>query len=138
VGDSFVTRPLRTRGARPGGLGVTARSRCALQLARSPPADPPSPSRRSPRSTALTVSELEQRGPAETLAGYMSAAAIFLAVAALAVRPLVLALTALVLSLTATAIGGRWGRLHAIAVGAATVGFILGMSIAVVTNRPLF
>ena len=61
-----------------------------------------------------------------------------LAVAALAFRPLVLALAALVLSLTATAIGGRWGRLHAIAVGAATVGFILGMSIAVVTSRPLF
>ena len=86
----------------------------------------------------MTVSEFEQRGPAETLAGYMSAAAIFLAVAALAFRPLVLALAALVLSLTATAIGGRWGRLHAIAVGAATVAFILGMSIAVATNRPLF
>jgi hypothetical protein len=86
----------------------------------------------------VTVAELEQRGPAETLAGYMSAAAIFLAVAALAYRPLVLALAALVLSLTATAIGGRWGRLHATAVGAATAGFVLGMSIAVVTSRPLF
>ena len=86
----------------------------------------------------MSVSELERRGPAETLAGYMSAVAIFLAVAALAYRPLVLALAALVLSLTATAIGGRWGRLHAIAVGAATVGFILGMSIAVVTSTPLF
>lgn len=86
----------------------------------------------------MSVSELDRRGPAETLAGYMSAAAIFLAAMALAFRPLVLALAALVLSLTATAIGGRWGRLHAIAVGAATVGFILGMSIAVVTSRPLF
>lgn len=86
----------------------------------------------------MSVSELERRGPAEVLAGYMSAAAIFLAATALAFRPLVLALAALVLSLTATAIGGRWGRLHAIAVGAATVGFILGMTIAVVTSRPLF
>jgi len=86
----------------------------------------------------LSVSELEQRGPVETLAGYMSATAIFLAAMALAFRPLVLALAALVLSLTATAIGGRWGRLHAVAVGAATVGFILGMTIAVVTSRPLF
>jgi len=81
----------------------------------------------------LSAHELDRRGPAETLAGYMSAAAIFLAVMALAYRPLVL-----VLSLTATAIGGRWGKLHAIAVGAATVGFILGMSIAVVTGNPLF
>lgn len=86
----------------------------------------------------MSVSELEGRGPAETLAGYMSATAIFLAAAALAFRPLVLALAALVLALTATAIGGRWGRLHGIAVGAATLGFILGMSIAVVTGRPLF
>ena len=86
----------------------------------------------------MTISELDRRGPAETLAGYMSVTAIFLAAAALAFRPLVLALAALVLSLTATAIGGRWGRLHAIAVGAATVGFILGMTIAVVTSRPLY
>lgn len=86
----------------------------------------------------MSVSELDRRGPAEILAGYMSVTAIFLAAMALAFRPLVLALAALVLSLTATAIGGRWGRLHAIAVGAATVGFILGMSIAVVTSRPLF
>ena len=86
----------------------------------------------------MSAHELDRRGPAETLAGYMSAAAIFLALMALAYRPLVLALCALVLSLTATAIGGRWGKLHAIAVGAATVGFILGMSIAVVTGNPLF
>ena len=86
----------------------------------------------------MSAHEFDRRGPAETLAGYMSVAAIFLAAMALAYRPLVLALCALVLSLTATAIGGRWGRLHSIAVAAATIGFILGMSIAVVTGRPLF
>ena len=43
-----------------------------------------------------SLDELDRRGPAETLAGYMSAAAIFLAVMALAYRPLVLALCALV------------------------------------------
>ena len=125
----------------PRGRGFAARPRLALQLARPPPADPPAPSAtgREWGSTALTVSELEQRGPAETLAGYMSAVAIFLAVAwRLRSARWCSRCAALVLSLTATAIGGRWGRLHAIAVGAATVGFILGMSIAVVTNRPLF
>lgn len=86
----------------------------------------------------MSVSELDRHGPAETLAGYLSATAIFLGAAAIAYRPLVLALAAIVLSLTATAIGGRWGRLHAIGVGAATVGFILGMTIAVVTSRPLY
>jgi hypothetical protein len=68
----------------------------------------------------------------------MSAAAIFLSAMALAVRPLLLALAALMLSLFGTAIGGRWGSLHAIAVGAATLGFVLGMTIAVLTGRPLY
>ena len=68
----------------------------------------------------------------------MSAAAIFLAAAAVVIRPLPLSIAALLLSLVATGIGGRWGRLHAIAVGAATVGFIVGMTIAVVTGRPLY
>lgn len=68
----------------------------------------------------------------------MSAAAIFVAAMALAVRPLPLSLAAIVLSLVATAIGGPWGRLHAIAVGAATASFVLGMTIAVVAGRPLY
>ena len=86
----------------------------------------------------MSTRELERARPAEVVAGYMSAAAIFLAAMALAVRPLPLALAALTLSLFATAIGGRWGNLHAIAVGAATVGFVLGMTIAVLTGRPLY
>jgi hypothetical protein len=86
----------------------------------------------------MSVSELERPGQGETVAGYMSAAAIFLAAAAVVIRPLPLSIAALLLSLVATGIGGRWGRLHAIAVGAATVGFIVGMTIAVVTGRPLY
>jgi hypothetical protein len=84
------------------------------------------------------ASPLERARPAEVLAGYMSAAAMFLAGIGLAVRPLPLEVTAIVLALVATAIGGRWGRLHAIAVGVATVGFVLGMTIAVLTSRPLY
>lgn len=86
----------------------------------------------------MSTSELERARPAEVVAGYMSAAAIFLAAMALAVRPLPIALAALTLSLVGTAIGGRWGSLHAIAVGAATVAFVLGMTIAVLTGRPLY
>jgi hypothetical protein len=80
----------------------------------------------------------ERSSPAEFIAGYMSAAAIFLAAMALAVRPALLSIAAIVLGLVATAIGGRWGRLHAVAVGAGTVSFVAGMTIAVVTGRPLF
>lgn len=86
----------------------------------------------------MSVSELERPGHGETIAGYMSAAAIFIAAMAVVVRPLPLAVSALLLSLVATGIGGRWGRLHAVAVGAATVAFIVGMTIAVVTGRPLY
>ena len=86
----------------------------------------------------MTTTQFERAGPAEVIAGYMSAAAIFLAAMAVVVRPLPIALAALALSLVATAIGGRWGRLHALAVGAATVGFVLGMTVAVVTGRPLY
>jgi hypothetical protein len=86
----------------------------------------------------VSTSELERARPAEVVAGYMSAAALFLAAIALAVRPLPIALAALTLSLVGTAIGGRWGRLHAIAVGAATVAFVVGMTIAVLAGRPLY
>jgi hypothetical protein len=87
----------------------------------------------------MSTSEVYERArPAEVLAGYMSAAAIFLAALAVVYKPLPLALAALALSLTATAMGGRWGNLHAFAVGAATVGFIAGMTVAAVTSHPLF
>jgi hypothetical protein len=86
----------------------------------------------------VTTTQFERASPAEVIAGYMSAAAIFLAAMAVVVRPLPIALAALALSLVATAIGGRWGRLHALAVGAATVGFVLGMTVAVITGRPLY
>jgi hypothetical protein len=86
----------------------------------------------------MSTSHFERARPAEVVAGYMSAAAIFLAAMALAVRPVSLALAALALSLAATAIGGRWGNLHALAVAAATVAFVLGLTIAVLTGRPLF
>lgn len=86
----------------------------------------------------MSTTQLERATAAEVIAGYMSGAAIFLSAIALAIRPLPVALAALVLSLCATAIGGRWGNLHAIAVAAATLGFVLGMTIAVLTGRPLY
>jgi hypothetical protein len=86
----------------------------------------------------MTVTDYDRAGAGEVIAGYMSAAAIFVAAIGVVVRPLPLTVAALSLALVATSIGGRWGRLHAVAVGAATVGFILGMTIAVVTGRPLY
>lgn len=86
----------------------------------------------------MSASPMERSRPAEVVAGYMSAAAIFLSAMALAVRPLPLSVTALLLALVATAIGGRWGNLHALAVASATLAFVLGMTIAVLTGRSLY
>jgi len=85
-----------------------------------------------------TPERLERVSAAEALAGYMSATAIFIAALALVIRPLPLSVAALLLSLVAAGMGGRWGRLRAAAVAAATVAFVLGMTIAVVTGRPLY
>ena len=87
----------------------------------------------------MTTAGYEDRtSPAEIVAGYMSAAAIFLSVIALVIRPVPLSIAAIVLGLVASGIGGRWGRLHAIAVACGASAFVLGMTIAVITGRPLF
>lgn len=86
----------------------------------------------------MSVPPEEHGGPAETVAGFMAAAAIFVGAIALAVRPLPLSVAALVLSLVATGIGGGFSRLQAFAVAAATTSFVLGMTIAVLTSRPLY
>jgi hypothetical protein len=80
----------------------------------------------------------ERARPAEVLAGYMAAAAIFLGALAIVYKPLPLSVAALLLALFATGIGGRWGHLHAFAVGAATVGFVGGMTVAVITGHALY
>lgn len=86
----------------------------------------------------MSTSPVDQAGAGEILAGYMAAAAIFVGAMALAVRPLPLSLASLILALSATAIGGRFARLQALAVTVASLSFILGMSIAVITGRDLY
>ncbi|HZB23237.1 MAG TPA: hypothetical protein VE444_05275 [Gaiellaceae bacterium] len=87
----------------------------------------------------MSTTPVERDGAGETLAGYLAATAIFVGALALMIRPLPLSLASLLLALSATAVGGgRFARLQAFAVGAATLAFILGMTIAVVTNRPLY
>jgi hypothetical protein len=80
----------------------------------------------------------------------MSATAIFVGVLAatnlnlslagahVAMRPIRIGVAAVVLALVAAGIGGRHSRLAAIAVGVAAASWMLGMVIAVVTQRPLF
>jgi hypothetical protein len=76
--------------------------------------------------------------PAETVAGFLAAAAIFVSLAGVAYRPLRLIPFALLLSLIALGIGGRSERLatYAVAVGAAC--FAIGLAVAVITSHPLW
>jgi hypothetical protein len=79
-----------------------------------------------------------QSRPAETVAGFLAAAAIFLSLAGVAYRPLRLIPFAILLSLIAVGIGGRSERLatYAVVIGAAC--FAIGLAVAVITSHPLW
>lgn len=81
----------------------------------------------------------EQRArPSEVVAGYLSALSIFASLIALAWHPLRLVPPALVLAFVAAGMGGRQRRLAFAAVLIGALCFFLGMTISVVTERPLW
>jgi hypothetical protein len=76
--------------------------------------------------------------PSETVAGYLSALAIFVSLIAIAWHPLRLIPPATIIALIAAAIGGRHQRLALAAVMTCAACFFLGMTIAVITSRALW
>jgi hypothetical protein len=76
--------------------------------------------------------------PVEAVAGLISALAIAISLTAMAYRPARLAPAAFLVALIAVGIGGRHQRLAAFAVAAAAIGWLVGMTIAVATERPIF
>jgi hypothetical protein len=90
------------------------------------------------------------RDRVDTLTGLMSATAIFLAFLGatdfhltisgqdLQMRPVRIGVAAVILALIAAGIGGRHRKLAAIATAIAGAGWLVGMIVAVVTERPLF
>jgi hypothetical protein len=86
----------------------------------------------------MSAAPVERPASIDTLAGFLAATAIFVAAIAVVQRPLPLSIAALVLSLVAAGLGGRHHRLIDFSVAAATLSFVLGMSVAVLTGRPLF
>ena len=80
----------------------------------------------------------ESRRPSETVAGYLASVAIFISLISLAWHPLRLILPAILVSLIAAAMGGRHQRLAFAAVMIAAACFFFGLTIAVVTSRPLW
>jgi hypothetical protein len=82
--------------------------------------------------------EAERSAPAEAIAGFLAAAAIFVSLMGIAYRPARLVPVAMLLALVAAAIGGRNARLSVFAVAVSGLSFAAGMAIAVVTGHPLY
>jgi hypothetical protein len=86
----------------------------------------------------MTTAPYERARPAETVAGFLGAAAIFVSLTGIAYRPLRLIPFAILLALVAVAIGGRHTRLATYAVYVGAASFAVGMAAAVITSNPLW
>jgi hypothetical protein len=82
--------------------------------------------------------EGSQRHTSETVAGFLSAIAIFMSLDGLAWHPLRLILPSLALALIASGMGSGKGRLQFAAVLICGVCLFFGFTIAVVTSHPLW
>jgi hypothetical protein len=78
------------------------------------------------------------RRPSETVAGYLSAIAIFTSVIGIVWHPLRLILPATAIALIAAGMAGPGRRLQFAAVVICTVCLFLGLTVAVVTSRALW
>lgn len=76
--------------------------------------------------------------PGEIVSGYLSALAIFAGLIGIVWHPLRLSPLAMLLALLAAAMAGRNRTLAFAAVVIAATCFFLGMTVAVVTSRPLW
>jgi hypothetical protein len=81
----------------------------------------------------------DRQTPGEAVGGLLAAAAVFLGFMAMAYRPARLAPLAAVLVLVATAMSGRrHERLVVAGVAVVGLGWLVGMTVAVITNNPLY
>jgi hypothetical protein len=86
----------------------------------------------------VSAAPYERSRPADTLAGFLAAASIFVSLTGIAYRPLRLIPFATLLALIAITIGGRHERLATYAVFIGAVSFTLGLAAAVITSNPLW
>jgi hypothetical protein len=87
----------------------------------------------------VSAESFQQRGGSrETVAGFLSAFAIFFSGLGVIWHPLRLIPVSMLVALLATAMAGRNGRLAGFTVGFTAACFFLGMTIAVLTRHPLW
>jgi len=75
---------------------------------------------------------------ADTVAGLLATVSIFTSVLGLAYRPVRLIPVAILLAFIAARMSGRHPRLAGLAIAVAVICWTLGMTIAVVTENPLY
>ena len=80
----------------------------------------------------------ERQSVAESVAGLMAAAALFVSLLGIVHRPVRVIPAAILIALIAAAIGGRHQRLAFFAAGVAALSWVIGMTVAVATNHPLY
>jgi uncharacterized membrane protein (DUF2068 family) len=78
------------------------------------------------------------RSWADPLSGLFAAMALFFSLLALAYHPLTVSVAAFLLALVSVMMSSRHERLAGIALAVAGVCFIAGMTIAIVTEKPLW
>ena len=86
----------------------------------------------------MSATPYQRTRPAETIAGFLAAASIFVSLTGVAYRPLRLIPFAIVLALIAVGIGGRSERIATWAAAIGALCFALGMAVAVITSHPLW
>ena len=95
--------------------------------------------RRDDEVTTAPEAADDRDRPAEIVAGFLATAAIFASIVTLIYRPARIGPAAILTALVAAGMaGGRHARLAAFAVGIATVCWIAGMAIAVLTESEIF
>jgi phosphoglycerol transferase MdoB-like AlkP superfamily enzyme len=82
--------------------------------------------------------EPARRRASETVSGYLAAIAIFASLVGLAWHPLRLILPATLISLIASGMAGQQRRLQFASVVICALCFFLGLTIAVITDHPLY
>jgi hypothetical protein len=80
----------------------------------------------------------DRRSAADGVAGFLATAALFAGLLSIVYRPVRIGPVALVIALIAVGIGGRNERLAMMAVASVTIGWVLGMIVAVLTENPLY
>jgi hypothetical protein len=108
----------------------------------------PRPHGTDPGATALSTdfSRFDGQGevdepirPAETVAGFLAAASIAVSAIAMVYRPVRLAPVALLVAFVAVALAERhFSRLAAFAVAMGALGWLIGMTVAVLAEEPLY